>query len=317
MIFPAHVRTLPDLIRYRAEVQPGRVAICDGDRTTTYGQLDQRSSRVAQSLYQHGLEPGERVGVLDRDCDDLFTVVFGISKASGVVLGMDWRLTASELAFQLEDAGVRTLFVGAEFVEVAEALMSLCPKLRTVVTFGQEDRGWTTLSEFLGEMPAANPCTAVDPESVAVQMYTSGTTGRPKGVMLAHRSFFAITGELAKAEDPWIGWHEHDVTMCGMPSFHIGGMWWAMTSFHAGACYVVLDSFSGWKALRKIERHLVTKLCLVPAMLQVCMSEPEFAGADVSSVECIVYGGSPIPRPLLEQAMRAFGCDFAQIYGLT
>ena len=317
MIFPAQVCTLPDLIRFRAEVQPGQVAICDGDRTTTYGQLDQQSSRVAQSLYQHGLTPGERVGVLDRDCDDLFTVVFGISKASGVVLGMDWRLTAVELAFQLQDAEVRTLFVGSEFVGIAEGLMGLCPKLRTVVTFGQHDRGWTTLADFIEGMPAANPCAAVDPESVAVQMYTSGTTGKPKGVMLAHRSFFAITGELGKAKDPWIGWHEHDVTMCGMPSFHIGGMWWAVTSFHAGACYVVLDSFSGWKALRKIERHLVTKLCLVPAMIQVCMSEPEFAAADVSSVECIVYGGSPIPRPLLEQAIRAFGCDFAQIYGLT
>jgi len=317
MTFPAEVRSLPELIRYRGSVQSDRVAICDGDRTTTYAELDLQSSRVAQSLYQHGLSPGERVAILDKDCDQLFVVVFGIAKAGGVVLGLDWRLTASELAFQLQDAGARTLFVGADFIEIAEGLVSLCPELQTVVALGDHGQGWTNLTQFVEGMPAANPCGDVDPESVAVQMYTSGTTGKPKGVMLAHRSFFAITAELTGAEDPWIGWHSHDVTMCGMPSFHIGGMWWAMTSFHAGACYVVMDAFTGWKTLRKIERHLVTKLCLVPAMIQVCMSEPEFPMTDVSSLECVVYGGSPVPRPVLEQAMRAFGCGFAQIYGLT
>lgn len=309
--------TLPELIRRNAQLRPDRVAICDGDRTTTYGALDQRSSRIAQALYQGGLAPGERVAILDRDRDDLFAVVFGIAKAGGVVLGLNWRLSVPELAFQLQDAGVRTLFVGADFFDRAAELLETYRELRTIVALGDADGPWPRLQAFCDGAPAADPGVAVGTEDLAVQMYTSGTTGKPKGVMLAHRSFFAIVDNLRRAGDPWLGWHEHDVTLCGMPSFHIGGLWWAMTTFGAGATYVVLDAFAGWKVLRKVERHLVTKLCLVPAMIQVCLSEPEAATADLGSLDCVVYGGSPIPRPLLEQAIRTFGCGLAQIYGLT
>src|SRR5262245_29223774 len=314
---PPRAHTLPDLIRRQARRQPDRVAICDGDRTTTYGALDLRSNRIAQALYQDGLAPQERVAILDKDRDELFAVVFGVAKAGGVVLGLNWRLTVQELAFQLQDAGARVLFVGPEFFDRATELLDVCPQLRTIVALGEGDGPWPSLQAFCEGAPAADPGVAVGPEDLAVQMYTSGTTGRPKGVMLAHRSFFAIVGALRAVGDEWLRWHEHDVTMCGMPSFHIGGMWWAMTSLDAGATYVVLDAFAGWKVLRKIERHLVTKLCLVPAMIQVCLSEPDAATTDASSLEYIVYGGSPMPRPVLEQAMRTFGCRMAQIYGLT
>jgi long-chain acyl-CoA synthetase len=321
MTFPAAVRTLPELIRWQAANQPDRLALCDGDRTVTYAQLDVRSCRIAQALYQRGLEPRERVAILDLDHADLWAVVFGIAKAGGVVLGLNWRLTPPELAFQLQDAGVRVLFAGPRFVAVARALAAACPGLRSVVTFGSGDGSADgdepTLDALLDDTPVADPGVTAAAEDIAVQMYTSGTTGQPKGVMLAHRSFFAVVSSMRAAGDPWIGWSEQDVTLCGMPSFHIGGMWWAMTTFYAGACMIVLDAFAGWKTLRKIERHLVTKACLVPAMIQVCLSEPECAHTDLGSLDCIVYGGSPIPRPVLERALSTFGCGFAQIYGLT
>ncbi len=313
----AFANTLPDLIRRQAQRQPDRVALCDGDRTTTYGAIDLRSNRIAQALYQGGLAARERVAILDKDRDDVFVVVFGIAKAGGVVLGLNWRLTVQELAYQLQDAAVRTLFVGPDFFDRAAELIEACPLLRNVIALGDGDGPWPSLHAFCEGAPAADPGVAVATDDLAVQMYTSGTTGKPKGVMLAHRSFFAVVAGLRSASDPWLRWHEHDVTMCGMPSFHIGGLWWAMTSFQAGATVVVLDVFAGWKVLRKVERHLITKLCLVPAMIQVCLSEPELASADTGSLEYLVYGGSPIPRPVLEQALRTFGCGFAQIYGLT
>jgi long-chain acyl-CoA synthetase len=318
MTFPAAVRTLPELIRWQAANQPDRLALCDGDRTVSYAALDQRSCRIAQALYQRGLGARERVAILDRDHADVYAVVFGIAKAGGVVLGLNWRLTAPELAFQLQDAGARVLFVGPAFAAAARDLVAACADLRSVITFGAAPGAdWPTLDAVLDETPVADPGVTVAAEDVAVQMYTSGTTGRPKGVMLAHRSFFAVVGSMRAAGDRWIGWREDDVTICGMPSFHIGGLWWAMTTFWAGACLVVLDAFAGWKVLRRIERHLVTKACLVPAMIQVCLSEPECAQTDLGSLDCVVYGGSPIPKPVLEQALRTFRCGFAQIYGLT
>src|SRR5262249_44076787 len=135
--------------------------------------------------------------------------------------------------------------------------------------------------------------------------------------MLAHRSFVAVTALRRAAGDPWLGWNAADVTICGMPAFHIGGLWWTMTTLDAGATLVVLDAFAGWKVLQKIERYQVTKACLVPSMIQVCLSEPDCARADLRSLDCIVYGGSPIAKPGLARAPAAVGCGFAQIYGLT
>src|SRR5262249_17298605 len=154
-----------------------------------------------------------------------------------------------------EDAAVRLLFVGPEFEPRAAALRALCPRLRTVVVLG--DAGEPGLAAFCAGASAADPGLEPDPDELAVQMYTSGTSGRPRGVMLAHRSFFAVTALLRAARDPWLGWSADDVTICGMPSFHIGGLWWTMTTLDAGATLVVLDAFAGWKVLQKIERYQV------------------------------------------------------------
>jgi acyl-CoA synthetase (AMP-forming)/AMP-acid ligase II len=316
--------TLPALLRRQAAERPDRPALCDGDRTTSYGELHRKSSQLAQALRRHGVERLERVAILDLDRDLVFVAVFAIAKAGGVVLGLNWRLTDPELAFQLEDAAVRLLFVGPELASRAAALRALCPRLRTVVVLG--DAAGATAAETAAEVGLAAFCAGASTEDpglaphadeLAVQMYTSGTTGRPKGVMLAHRSFFAVTALLEVARDPWLGWNADDVTICGMPSFHIGGLWWTMTTLDAGAALVVLDAFAGWKVLQKIERYQVTKACLVPAMIQVCLSEPDCARADLRSLGCIVYGGSPIAKPVLARALATFGCRFAQIYGLT
>jgi len=311
-----HTATLPALLRRQAAERPDRPALCDGDRTTSYGELHRRSNELAQALRRHGVDGAERVAILDQDRDLVFVAVFAIAKAGGVVLGLNWRLTDPELAFQLEDAAVRLLFVGPEFEGRAAALRALCPRLRTVVVLG-EAAGETALAAFCAGASAADPGLEPDAGELAVQMYTSGTSGRPKGVMLAHRSFFAVTALLRAARDPWLGWSADDVTICGMPSFHIGGFWWSMTTLDAGATLVLLDAFAGWKVLQKIERYQVTKACLVPAMIQVCLSEPDCARTDLRSLDCIVYGGSPIAKPVLARALATFGCRFAQIYGLT
>ena len=135
--------------------------------------------------------------------------------------------------------------------------------------------------------------------------------------MLAHRSFFAVRRALREAGDPWIGWSPEDVSLVNIPSFHIGGLWWALTGLGVGATNVVLPAFDPARWLAAVGQHRVTKSCLVPAMLQLVLASPALADADLSSLEWIVYGGSPIPRPLLARALETFGARLAQIYGLT
>lgn len=314
--------TIPEILARQAGVRPAATALLDGDERVAYGELAVRSDRIAAALAATGIGVGTRVAILDHDSARLFELVFGIAKAAAVTLGLNWRLTGAELAFQVDDAEAELLFVGPELFAKAREVQAACPRLRAVIVLRGEvpaDTKWTGWNEWLAATSASGlPRTPLPGrEDVAVQMYTSGTTGKPKGVMLAHRSFVAVVAGMRAVGDPWIGWSHDDVSLLGIPSFHIGGMWWAMTGFNAGAANVVVPVFAGWRVLQAIQRHRVSKACMVPAMIQVCLSEPDCARTDFSSLRTIVYGGSPIPRPNLEAAMRTFGCGFAQIYGLT
>jgi acyl-CoA synthetase (AMP-forming)/AMP-acid ligase II len=313
--------TMPDLLDRQRRERPDAVALVDGARRVTYGALHAEASAVARALAALGVGPGARVALLDHDSARLWAVVFAITRLGGVVLGVNWRLSAAEVAFQLDDAGVEVLVTGPELFARVRELRPLVPKLRHVVALHGDEPGCIAYDAWLAAAPpqpvGVDAGLVVDREHTAVQMYTSGTTGRPKGVMLAHRSFFAVIAGMHAVGDPWIGWGPDDVSLMGIPSFHIGGMWWAMTGFQAGACNVVMPTFAGWRVLEAIARHRVTKACMVPAMIQVTLSEPEAKRTDFSSLRTIVYGGSPIPRPNLEAALATFGCGFAQIYGLT
>ncbi len=286
-------------------------------RRTTYAELDVDTNRWAQALLCEGLEPGARVAWLAKDSDRSFEFVLACAKARVVLLGINWRLAPSEIAFLLEDSEAELLCVGREFADrIAPLVASLKHSIKILIVDGEHALG-QSLASWSANAPARDPALPVSPEDVVVQMYTSGTTGRPKGVQLAHRSFFAVRAALKSANDPWIGWNERDVSLSNIPAFHIGGLWWAMTGLASGACTVVMESFVGHELLAHIEAQRVTKVCMVPAMIQVALLEPRAAQTDFSSLGHVVYGGSPIPRVLLERAMAVFGRDFAQIYGLT
>ncbi|HEX5054258.1 MAG TPA: long-chain-fatty-acid--CoA ligase [Planctomycetota bacterium] len=312
--------TLPGIVRRQAQLRPEATALVHTTRTS-YAELDRESDRVASALAAAGVQKGTRVAILDHDSARLFGVVFGIAKAGGVVVGLNWRLSAAEIVFQLDDAEVEVLFVGSQFVDTSERVLERCARIALCVQLDENRAAAAgrrrSYEAWLAAADASPPPVEVGRDDPAVQMYTSGTTGKPKGVVLAHRSFVAVIDSMRQVGDPWIGWQPDDVSLMVIPSFHIGGMWWAMTGFNAGACNVVVPVFAGWSVLRAIAEHRVTRACMVPAMLQVCLSEPDCAQTDFSSLRTIVYGGSPIPRANLQQAMRTFGCGFAQIYGLT
>ncbi len=311
------VRTLPDLVRTQARLRGDRVALTFEDQSTTFAQLDAWSGRIAHALIAAGIRPGDRVALLDHDSDHALALLFGIAKSRGVILGINWRLSPSEIAFILNDGQAKLLFAGAAF---ESSIAKVAPRLETVretVALTGEVDGWPSLTTWTEAQPDTDPGLPADPEEVVVQMYTSGTTGHPKGVQLANRSFFAVVQSMREHGDPWIGWTADDVSLSGFPSFHIGGFWWMMTGMSAGARTVILPAFQGWRALELIEKEGITKTCLVPAMMQLMLTEPSCAQTDFSSLTHIVYGGSPIPLPLLERSIEVFGCEFAQIYGLT
>ncbi|QDU65454.1 long-chain-fatty-acid--CoA ligase [Engelhardtia mirabilis] len=308
---------LAETLRRQAHACRDRTAFVFGERRTSYSSLDELTNRVAQALAAAGCEPGARAAVLAGDSDHVYEVIGGCAKAGVVSLGINWRLAPPEIRFILEDSGARVLFVDAEFYSKVAAAIGDLEGLATVVVLEGAVEGLTAYAAWRDAAPAIDPCLTQSADDPVVQMYTSGTTGLPKGVVLANRSFFAVVDAMAAAGDGWIGWRGDDVSLLNIPSFHIGGLWWAMTGLNAGATGVILRAFNPGQVIDQVQRHRVTKVCMVPAMMQMVLAEPAAASADWSSLEAIVYGGSPIPRTLLERAMDTFGCEFAQIYGLT
>ena len=311
------VRTLAALSRWNATERPDRVALAVGGRELTFRVLDRRANQVARALLDAGLGGGARIAVLAKDDERSFELLFGAAKAGAVTLGLNWRLKEPELAFILRDAGARALFVGADQLEVARRLVAELEELDLVVVLGGGAGDWPDYAAWRDARDDRDPGGEPDPEDVVVQMYTSGTTGLPKGVQLANRSFFAVVRSMQAAGDAWIGWGEADTSLHNIPLFHIGGLWWAITSLDAGAKLVVMDTFVAWRAVELLVQQRVTKACMVPAMIQMVLSEPASRGADFSALGHLVYGGSPIPESLLLEGMETFGCAFAQIYGLT
>ncbi|MCX0272953.1 AMP-binding protein [Nocardia zapadnayensis] len=295
--------TLVAALAHNAATRTRWPALIDGSGPVEYGVLEARSRAVARALRAAGIEAGDRVLYLAQDTVAVYELLYGCARIGAVLIPVNWRLTTTEIGFILDHSGVRFVVT-----ETPDRLGKTCA---TVVTLPDYPAWRDAAPEAVSEDFPATTDTPV------VQMYTSGTTGRPKGVVLAHRTFFAVRTLLDEAGLDWIDWRADDVGLIALPSFHIGGMWWATQGLNAGVTSVVLPSFTAAGAVASVRDHGITTSCFVPAMLLLMLSEPDTGPADFASLRKIVYGGSPIGPDLLARAVETFGCDFAQIYGLT
>lgn len=317
MIHNDAIQTLAALPRVQAEQCPNARALIFQDRVLTYRQLELQSNRVATALLNAGIQAGSRVAILAKDSLKSYEILFGCAKIGAVLVPINWRLTAPEISYILRDAEVELLFAGSQFSLLVQSIQPELNRIKQTIALESVKQNWLTYENWLQNGSATEGGIAIHPGDVAVQMYTSGTTGHPKGVQLAHYSFFAIAKAFAQHNQHWIGWNQQDKSLLTLPLFHIGGVWWAIRGLVAGAENVLLDAFIPADALAAIATHRVTKTCLVPAMIQAMLAEPSCRKTDFSSLDTIVYGGSPIAETLLTKAMETFACDFVQIYGMT
>jgi acyl-CoA synthetase (AMP-forming)/AMP-acid ligase II len=284
--------SLRALLEEGARTTPGRRVVDD----LTWAQLHVQALRVASALVRDGVGVQERVVYLGKNDARFFPYLFGCALAGAVPAPVNWRLTADEIAAMVADCGARVVFADPDLAGVVRA--------PHVVSLGQ-------LEDWLG--PAEDPGIPAEPDHVAFQLYTSGTTGRPKGATFANGTNLRVLLEDVAAE--W-GFVPGDVSLLAMPLFHMGGLAWALTGMISGARGVVVRDFVPRAVLDTMERERVTTAFCVPAMLAALCS---VAGADrrLLDLRQMVYSGAPISAPALTIAMKALRCDFVQIYGMT
>jgi fatty-acyl-CoA synthase len=287
--------TIGRWIRDRARTTPERVAIDHLGRTVTYEELDAASERLAGAFRARGLARGDRVATLTGSSPEHVAVFFGCAKAGLIIAPLSWRLAPAELAYQLEDAEPALFLVEDEHAELARA--SGRPFEQLALTSG----GGAALDAEVGD------------DDPLLLVYTSGTTGRPKGALLTHANCFwtNLSFDLAT------GVSDGDVVLQILPQFHCGG--WnvhALLAWWKGATVVLERAFDPARCLALIEEKRITTMMGVPANYLFMSQEPSFAGADLRSLRRAVVGGASMPEALLE-TWRLRGVDIVQGYGLT
>jgi long-chain acyl-CoA synthetase len=283
-----------------------------GDRTITWSQMRDRSAQVAQALLAEGLTAEDRIAFIDKNGPEFFEVLFGGGMLGAVTVAVNWRLAPPEVEYTVNDAGARILFVGPEFLHVIDQIEGALQTVKKIVVIGDHDRH-ATYETWMGDHAAVDPEAPSGPDDVALQLYTSGTTGVPKGAMITNNNLGALIDEAARQ---WSLDSTSTNVVC-MPLFHIGGAGWALVGMWAGCKSVLYREFVPLEILEDFDTHKFTNALFVPAMLQFLCMVPSAAEHDYSHLRSIVYGASPITNDVLLKAMQTFGCDFIQVYGLT
>jgi acyl-CoA synthetase (AMP-forming)/AMP-acid ligase II len=295
-----------DVVRHWTAERGDAVALRHGERVLTYRELDERSNRLAQALRGAGIRPGDRVAHLDRTGPEVVEALFAVSKIGAVLVPLNWRLALPELTTIVDDSGAPLLIAGAGFAAMAAAIAeTLVPRV-TVVEVGVDYEAW------IAEHDAVDPGGHGAAGDTVLQMYTSGTTGVPKGVLTTHRNLAA-----AAETSPLWAFDADSVSLTPLPMFHIGGIGWAFVGLWNGATTILVSEFDPVAVLDLFERRRVTNAVLVPTMLQLLTAVPGAGERDYTALRSIAYGASPITTPLLKRALETFRCPLFGIYGLT
>ena len=289
--------TLARWLTDRARNTPDRVAIDFCDALWTYADLARRAERMASALVERGIIHGDRVATLTANSPDHVALLFACARLGAVLQPMNWRLSPSEIRYQLDDAEPALLAAEAEHTELAEKAVGTVPR----ASFGELDGDGVSID------------VEVRDDDALLLAYTSGTTGKPKGAVLTHANCFWTNLSFDRTG----GIADGDVVLQVLPQFHSGGWnvqpllaWWK------GATVVLEPVFDAGRALELIERKRVTTMMGVPATYLFMSEQPEFATADLSSLRLAVVGGAPMPESLLE-TWQARGVGIVQGYGLT
>ncbi len=305
--------TLSELTRVHRLERPDTTALhfSKDDRRWTYQQLDQEACQVANALQELGVGPQDRVAYLDRNAPEYFTLFFGGTKLNAVSVAVNWRLAPPEMQYILNHSLAKVLVIGEEFLG---HLAQMQLDLEHIIVIGDPgDSGYPSYEQWLAGQPDQDPNVPVGAEETCYQLYTSGTTGLPKGVEITNANMIAM---LQSGLGP-MQMTAESVNLVCMPLFHVSGSGWALAGIFSGAKSILLHDVDMQEILAVIPAHGITHSVFVPAVLQFLLAQPNVNDVEFSSLQCIVYGASPITQEVLVSAMQTFAADFFQVYGLT
>ena len=311
---------IADHISRQAHRHPNRPAVSFGGDTFSWATFEKRCWGVATLLFDLGVRAGDRVAYLGLNSHRYFECYYAPSRIGAILVPLNIRLSVAELVECVADCTPKALIMDPHLVHEARSIASTCPSIEVLVCATSETapEGMHAYDPVAGQHPSAEPdhftgLASQDSDTIVI-FYTSGTTGRAKGVMLSHSSLFTN----AIGVPPVLGLKEGETHLLAGPMFHLGAGSRVYSALMLGAHTVILPRFDVVEVLNAIEKYRIQVLVLVPTMLAMLLEHPRFRTFDLSSLRLITYGAAPMPIALLERAMSALpDIQFGQAYGMT
>lgn len=307
--------TLGDLLERNVRRHPHKTALTCVDEgvSLSYLELEKRVNSLVAALMAMGIKRGDRVATLSHNCHRYAEIFMALTKGGWVLVPLDHRLTARELSYLIENSEPKLIMAHPDYQEMVKKLQINSKGLESVIWLEQTSAEGVDYEDLILKHDGERPKTTVAEDDLLTLYYTSGTTGRPKGVQYTHRNLFFAT--INMVIDFKI--NEDDITLNTSPFSHIAPIWPMLAHFFVGGSNVVTRRFEPELVLRTIEKEKITTWNSVPIMILRLLEHPGIDRYDLSSLRCLSYGAAPMPLEILKKAVRVFGPIMYQVYGLT
>ena len=305
------VRHLGQYPEYWARREPRRPALRTADRVVDFADFDAAANQLGQFVAEQRFQPGALVGFVGKNSFDFYFAMFGCAKTRNPLVIFNWRLATPELAAQIADSKAPLAFVEREFEEPWRAACALLDTPPDTVWFDEND----TLERLVWDRSQQPPASGPALDDTAFQLYTSGTTGSPKGVMLSHGGTNNM--RLCEHFEPAYEWRDGDSFVNPLPNFHLLHIGIALQCLYNGVSITIVRQFDPGATLAAISELKPSLLTLTPTMLQMLLDHPDAGRSDFSSLRLTLYAGSAISLGLIKRAIAAMPCEFMQFYGST
>ncbi|RYL91016.1 long-chain-fatty-acid--CoA ligase [Sporolactobacillus sp. THM7-4] len=308
---------IPDLLKRAVKYYPNKLAVIDGEIRLTYLQLQERVNRLSWMLTGLGVEKGDRVAYLAPNTLQMLEGMFGVMQIGAVTVPLNTRLIPPDYAYIINNSGAKVLMVDADLVPLIEPVKQELRQVRHFIVLpspnGSKREGWTGYERLLATYPAEEPkIPEMDELNLASLLYTSGTTGHPKGVMHSHRSlFFNVLNTIIHLKVS-----DHDVLLHTLPLFHVNGWGTPFTFTGMGATHVMIRKIDPQHIFKLIEQEKVNIACMAPTVLSMLVNA-EKPAEDLSQKIRVVIAGSAPPPSYVRKVEEQLHWEFVQVYGMT
>ncbi len=303
-----------EFLTISAAICPDRLAIIFDDKRITFSQLNERVNRLGNALLKMGVKKGDRVAFLQVNCNQCVETYFAVAKIGAMYVPLNFRAKGEELTYMLDTAEANTLLFGERYVSMVNTIKPKLTTVRHFISIESKQPGMEYYEDLIASSSPDEIFTEIDDNDTTILMYTAGTTGFPKGVMLSHNSFSVYVLENVTPADPEV----EERNILTVPLYHVAGIQAMMAAIYGGRTLIMERQFDPKEWMTLVEKEKASRAMMVPTMLKQLMDHPDFKKYNLKSLKVITYGAAPMPLEVIKKALEVFpGINFINAFGQT